>query len=137
MNWKLLFALSLFGLAMALATISLIPQNVEPFFWVVIFLLTAWLIARYANGRYFLHGLLLGLANCVWITGAHVFWFASYMASHPGMASMGKNTFLADHPRRAMVVFGPIVGIASGIVIGLIALLFSVLMKKKADPAAA
>ena len=68
MNWKLVFQLSLFGLAMALATVFWIPSRLEPFFWLVIFLLSASLIATRAPSRPFLHGLLLGIANCVWIT---------------------------------------------------------------------
>jgi uncharacterized membrane protein len=33
MNWKLIFLLSLFGLAMAIATVFVIPSNIEPLFW--------------------------------------------------------------------------------------------------------
>ena len=50
MNWKLIFQLSLFGLAMAIATVSLIPQNVEPIFWLVVVLLSAYLIAKKCTG---------------------------------------------------------------------------------------
>lgn len=39
MDWKLIFQLSLFGLAMAVATVYVIPSNIEPVFWLVIFLI--------------------------------------------------------------------------------------------------
>jgi hypothetical protein len=55
-NWKLIFQLSLFGLAMAIATVYWIPQNVEPFFWLVIFIICAYLIAKRCSDKYFLHG---------------------------------------------------------------------------------
>ena len=35
-DWKLIFRLSLFGLAMAIATVFAIPSNIEPAFWLVI-----------------------------------------------------------------------------------------------------
>jgi hypothetical protein len=50
MDWKLVFQLSLFGAAMAIATVYWIPSNVEPFFWIVILGVTAYLIARRAGG---------------------------------------------------------------------------------------
>ena len=53
MNWKLIFSLSLFGLAMALATISLIPTNVEPGCWLVIFVICARLIVEICDGQLF------------------------------------------------------------------------------------
>ena len=35
-DWKLISRLSLFGLAMAIATVFAIPSNIEPAFWLVI-----------------------------------------------------------------------------------------------------
>ena len=59
MNWKLILQLSLFGLAMGLATVFFISSSAEPFFWLAIFIASAYLIATRAPGRYFLHGLRL------------------------------------------------------------------------------
>jgi len=78
MNWKLILQLSLFGLAMAFATVYVIPSSVEPFLWLPIFVLCAWLIAKRAPGKVFLHGLLLGIMNSIWITAAHVLLFAGH-----------------------------------------------------------
>ncbi|MFZ0968503.1 MAG: hypothetical protein WAN13_09550, partial [Candidatus Acidiferrales bacterium] len=72
MNWKIIFLLSLFGLAMGIATVFVIPSKIEPFFWLVIFVVSAFVIARAAASRHFLHGLLVGIVNSVWITGAHI-----------------------------------------------------------------
>ena len=72
MNWKLIFQLSLFGLAMGIATVYVIPSKIEPAFWLVIFLYCAYAIAKCSGGKNFLHGLLLGIANSIWITAAHV-----------------------------------------------------------------
>ncbi len=42
MNWKLILQLSLFGLAMAVGTVFVIPSNVEPLFWLAIFAVCAY-----------------------------------------------------------------------------------------------
>lgn len=77
MNWKLIFQLSLFGLAMAVATVALVPSSVEPFCWLVIFVICAYIIAKNAPGKYFLHGFMTSLVNSVWITSAHVLFYSS------------------------------------------------------------
>ena len=80
MNWKLILQLSLFGLGMAFATVFVIPSAVEPLCWLVIFPFCAYLVARRASGSYFLHGLLVGVLNSVWITAAHLLLFDRYLA---------------------------------------------------------
>ena len=126
MNWKLIFSLSLFGLAMALGTISLIPLSIEPACWLLIFVICARLIARFAPGDYFAHGFLLSIVNCVWITAAHAIFYLPYLMHHPQMVDMSKKIpFLADHSRWQMVVMGPIFGILFGLIQGLFAFLAS------------
>jgi hypothetical protein len=121
MNGKLILVLSLFGLVMALATVSVIPSTIEPLVWLVIFPICAYAIARRAPGNYFLHGLLLGLLNSLWITAAHVLLFDQYMAHHPYEAEMVRAMPLS--PKAMMMVTGPVVGIISGIVLGILALI--------------
>ncbi|MFL5562781.1 MAG: hypothetical protein ACJ79K_15020 [Gemmatimonadaceae bacterium] len=125
MNWRLIFQLSLFALAMGIATVFVIPSNIEPFFWLAIMLVSAYLIARRAGGRYFLHGLALGIANCFWVIAAHVGLFPSYVARHPEEMGMMATMPLPTHPRLMMVLTGLVIGVVSGIVIGLLSLLAS------------
>jgi len=66
--------LSVFGLAMAVGTLSAIPSSVEPVIWLAIFVISALVIARYRSRRHFLRDLLLGLLNSVWVTSAHIIW---------------------------------------------------------------
>jgi hypothetical protein len=132
MNWKLIIQLSVFGLIMAFGTISLIPEMVEPVFWVAIFIFCAYIIAKRLNGKYFWHGLFLGLANCVWITAAHFAFYNTYIANHPNVLKMSQqHPIFATHPKMDMLIIAPFIGIASGIIIGLIAFIASLLIKKK------
>ena len=121
MNWKLVLQLSGFGLLMAFATIVVIPSSIEPLCWLVIFPVCAYLIARRAPGSYFLHGLLVGILNSVWITSAHLLLFDRYVAGHAREAEMMGRMPLA--PKAMMLVTGAIVGVVSGIVLGILALI--------------
>jgi len=137
MNWKLIFGLSLFGLGMAFATVFIIPSYVEPFCWLVIFVIVAMVIARSRPDRPFVHGLLVGIVNSVWITCAHVVFFDQYIAKHPKEAAMMKSMTMPVSPRAMMAIVGPLVGIISGIVIGVLALLAVKLAKGRTSSASA
>ena len=131
MNWKLILQLSMFGLAMGIATVFVIPSNVEPVFWLVIFAITAYFIATRSSGKRFQHGLFVGIANSVWVTGAHVLMFHRYVANHPREAAMMTTMPLSDSPQLMMVMVGLAIGIASGVVIGLLALLAAKLVRPR------
>lgn len=134
MNWKLIFQLSLFGLAMGIATVYVIPAKIEPAFWLAIFLFCAYAIAKGGGGMNFLHGLLLGIVNSVWITGAHVLLFEKYLAGHAQEAAAMQQGPLASHPREMMLVVGPLIGVVSGVIIGFLALIASRLIKSPSVP---
>lgn len=135
MNWKIILQLSVFGLIMAFGTISLIPQPVEPIFWLMIFVVSAWVIAKTCASGYFLHGFLVSLVNCVWITGAHIIFRDTYVANHPQMVALSAHIphGLATHPRLAMAVTGLAAGVLSGLILGLLAYIASKFVKKRED----
>lgn len=128
MNWKLIFLLSMFGLAMGVATVFVIPSNIEPLFWLVIFLVCAWIIAIRAPGKYFVHGLMTSIVNSVWITAAHITLLGAYIANHQKEAQMMKS--LPMSPTVMMMLTGPVVGVVSGIVLGLFAVIAHKLMPR-------
>jgi hypothetical protein len=132
MNWKIIFQLSIFGLIMAFATVSLIPEKVEPAFWVVIFIFCAYVIAKVCARLYFWNGFFVSMVNCIWITAVHIYFRQTYQSHHPDMASMGAHlpASLASHPRMAMAIMGPIFGAGFGIVLGIFSLIASQLVKK-------
>jgi hypothetical protein len=129
LDYKLILQLSLFGLVMAVATVFVIPSNIEPVFWLLIFVVCAVVIARRCSEKHFLHGFLVSLANCVWITTAHIVLFDSYIARHPQEAAMMKSMPVPDSPRLMMLMTGPIIGVISGIVLGLFAFIASKIVK--------
>ncbi len=134
MSWPLVARLSLLGLLMGIATVFVIPSNVEPLCWLVIFAVSAYLIAKRVAGKYFLHGLLVGIANSVWVTAAHVVLFDHYIANHPREAAMMTSMPLPGSPRLMMALVGPVIGIASGLLIGVLAMLVANLVSRGATP---
>jgi hypothetical protein len=129
MNWKLILQLSLFGLAMGIATVFVIPSKIEPLFWLAIFVICAFLIARHAPNKPFLHGLCVSLVNCVWVTGSHILLFDQYVANHAQEVAMMKSMPLPDSPRLMMALMGPVIGVVSGIVLGLFAFVAAKLVR--------
>jgi LytS/YehU family sensor histidine kinase len=128
MNWKLIFVLSLFAIPMAFATVYYIPQNVEPVFWLVIFLACAFIIAKVATRKYFLHGFMVSIFNCVWITAIHFIFFAPYYANHPNLAEMKQVT--PETMRYAGLVIGPVIGIISGLILGLFSFVAAKILRR-------
>jgi hypothetical protein len=133
MNWKIIFQLSIFGLIMAFGTVALIPEKVEPAFWLLIFIFCAYVIAKVCTGKYFLHGFLVSMVNCIWITAVHITFRQTYVANHPQMASMSTNMPLplSMHPRLTMAILGPIFGAIFGIILGTFSFAASKIVKKK------
>lgn len=118
MNWNLAFKLSLLGLAMALATVSLIPPSAEGLIWLVLFIVCAVLIARSGATRPLLTGLGVGLLNSAWITAAHLAFKDAYLFHHPQEAAMLSKMPLPDSPRLMMLLTGPLIGLVTGLVMG-------------------
>jgi hypothetical protein len=135
MNWKLVLQLSIFGLAMGILTVFVIPSNIEPLCWLAIFVYCAWVIGKVAVPMPFVHGLMIGIVNSVWITATHVLLFNQYVTNHAKEVEMMKQMPMAHSPRLLMTVTGPVVGVLSGIILGVFALIASKLINR-ARPAA-
>lgn len=129
MNFKFILQLSLFGLIMAFATISLIPEKIEPAFWLVIFVFCAYVIAKVFTRKHFMYGFLTSLVSSIWITAAHVLFFKTYVANHPDAASLANDMgYFSSHPRQLMLLLGLPFGAAFGIILGLFCVVASKLV---------
>jgi hypothetical protein len=134
MNWKIILQLSIFGLIMAFATVSLIPEKIEWVFWLLIFIFCAYVIAKVCPEKYFLYGFLVSMVNCVWITAAHILWYKTYSANHFDSASKIANMLpasIATHRRTSMALVGPVFGAMFGIILGLFAFVASKIVNRK------
>lgn len=131
MNWKLLFRLSLLGLFMGISTIQWISSEIEPFFWLAIFIVSAYFIAKHAKQKLFLHAIFTGLLNCVWVTSFHIIFRETYMIHHVSEAAMMKDMPMPESPGLMMAMMGPIIGLASGIILGIFTLVAKNIVKSE------
>jgi hypothetical protein len=132
MNYKLIFQLSLFGLAMSVATVFWVPSNIEPVLWLLIFIICAYFIAFKCAKKYFLNGFMVSIFNCVWIIAGHIVFYQTYLANHPQEAEMMTKIPILHHsPRLMMLMAGSVIGIASGLILGLFAFIGSKIIQKK------
>ena len=116
---------------MGIGTVYFVPSNIEPFCWLGIFLICAYLIAKKCYKKFFITGFFVSLINSVWITSAHILLFTTYIANHPQEAAMMAKMPIPDSPRLMMLLTGPVVGVISGLVLGLFAFIASKLVKRK------
>jgi len=131
MNWKLIFLLSLVGLAMAVGTVFFIPSHVEAAVWFAIFLACAYWIGRYCRRNRFAHGVLAGLASSAWITALHLLFQDRYLAGHPRESGLIRDLHAANVHASATTVIavtGPLNGLMFGIVIGVFATVAGLMM---------
>jgi hypothetical protein len=135
MNWKIIFQLSIFGLIMAFGTVSLIPQKVEPVFWLIIFIFSSFIIAKVCTGKYFLHGFLVAILNSVWITAVHAIYLTNYTFNHPDVVDLTQRALpsFAVHPRQAMIIMAPIFGVMFGIILGVFSFVMAKIVNKKSQ----
>ena len=131
MNWKLIFQLSLFGLAMAIGTVYFITSKTEPLWWLVIFIYCAYVIAKQGHEKYFLHGFLVSVINSLWIIIVHIALFDTFVTNHPDEFAMMNKMPFAEQPKIIMVVIGLSVGAITGLLLGLFSFIASKIVKKK------
>ena len=131
MNWRLCALLSISGLLIGVGTIYVIPSTIEPFCWLAIFIICSVLVARFAPGKYFLHGFLVSILNSIWITLAHISRYDVYLSTHPEFLQMIQTlpAGLSKNPQLLMLLIGPITGVLSGLVLGLFCWLASKLVR--------
>ena len=131
MNCKLIFSLSLFGVAVAIASLFGLTRNIEPILWLVIFIFYAVWIAKHIGGKYFLHGFLVSLLNGVWISLIHAAFFSMYIANNPEMMESYQKLPQFISPRVMILITGPIIGMVTGLVAGVFALVAGKVLGKK------
>ena len=134
MNWKLLFTLSLFGVAMGIASLFGLTGKLEPVLWLFIFILYAVGIAKRVQSKHFLHGLLVSVFNGLWIGVIHSAFSSTYFENNPDMLEGFQKLPQFVGPQVMMLVMGPLIGAATGVIAGLFTLIAAKMMVKKSAP---
>jgi len=130
MNWKLIFSLTLFGVAIAFAGVLRLPGRIEAYIWLLVFVIYAVVIVRMTTGKYFLEALVICTINGVWIGIIHAIFISRYLSIHPVMRQIYRMMPLSHHRRLLTVIIEPMIGVLMGTVAGLIAHAFGKIIKK-------
>ena len=119
MNWKLILALSSYGLAIGIGSLFGVGPTgfIWWFLWLNLFLVYAWLIATRASGKYFLHGFIVWILNSGWITSIHAYYLFDLSRGN-GLVEILPYGF---HPQVWNLLLGLTVGVVNGTIAGLFA----------------
>jgi len=130
MNWNLIVRLSFFGFLMGGLSVSVLPEVVEAVMWILVYLFSAYVIAKRCTHKFFLNGFMLSMVNSGWVTGFHVIFYKTYLSEHPASDLMYSFLPLSDFPRLGMVIMAPVFGAFFGVFLGLFSLIMSKVIKR-------
>ena len=127
MNWKLILGLSLVGLGMAFASVFSITPDIEPICWVAIFLVSTYFVASAAPGKYFLHGFIVCVIDCIFATATQVLLSATYLSRHQLQVDMYEKIHNQTGLTAVQIILisRPVLGILIGVLVGILALISS------------
>jgi hypothetical protein len=136
MNLRIVAYVGLFGVIMGVATVlGAIRSGREMWFWLVIFIGSAYLIARIVPRRYFVHGLLAGLVCGSLATLIQAVFLDTYFSHNPEAEQSFSQ--LPVEPRIVVLVMTPIIGIISGLVLGVLSAIAGKIFAPKREAGAA
>ena len=115
MNWKLIFLLSLFGLAVGISSLFGLGLF-QIFIWPIILVTDICVIVICASGKYFLHAFLVAILTEAWITAINAYYLFD-------MSRVGLIQILpyGIDPQLMNVIEGVVYGVIIGGVTGIIA----------------
>lgn len=82
MNWKIILLLTLFGLAMGIASLTGTIQFFVLYLWTIIGVSCAFVVSWYARTKVFLHGLIIGLLSTAACSIICVLFFDTYVQNN-------------------------------------------------------
>lgn len=134
MSWKVIFLLSLFGVAVGFAGVYGLSGTAELIVWLFIFVIFAVVIVRSRSGDYFVHALLASILAGLWVGIMHAAFINTYVAHNARLRAGYAMIPKTAHPRLMMVLTGPFIGAVMGVVAGLMAAVAGKILKRK-EPA--
>lgn len=135
MNWKLIFALALFGVAMGIASVlGFYPPSLEWLLWLIIALFCAWIITKQITAKLFLHGFMVGLLDGLIAPIITAVFFSTYIAHNPTYADQAKRLPAGLDVRTFSFILAPVIGVVYGLVLGFFTWLAGKISKKQAPP---
>ena len=122
MKWRLITALSGLGLLMGFASVAGFSGGREGVAWLVIAAISAFVLSRSVPHAAFRHGFVAGLIGGIPAPLTQVALFPTYLANNPEMATKFQQVPGGMSARGFVLAITPIIGVGSGLVLGVLAL---------------
>ena len=137
MRWMLILLLSLLGILLgALNLMGLVDGAMGYVVSIILWLIMAIIIGRFAGGKYFLHGFLTGLIFALINSLMLYLFYDTYLANSATMQEAMSKVPEGFNMRTVMLAGAPINAGIAGVVLGLLSLLGGKLFGvKKEEPA--
>lgn len=131
MNWRLLSLLSIVGGA-AIGFITLLHFHavIEQLFWLIDYLICGYFIFRYSNEKYFQHGVLSGILQCITVLVIHLLFYNIFIAHHLDIAKVNSKLENGLSPYLALTIIELTKGIFSSLFFGIFAYIMGKGLKK-------
>jgi hypothetical protein len=133
MNWKLIFLLSLPGLALSFATVYIIPNNIAIYLWIAVYVFCAFVMAKkneatqkYSSKPYW-SIVFVGYLMSIWIGTVHYVFFDAYVSFQPKVLEQLKNS---PEARWRLLVTNLVVGFFLSKILLILNFLAALILKK-------
>jgi hypothetical protein len=140
MNWKLIIGLCLLNLIVGLLTILGLLGTGATWIGLLVLLLMALLLGKFAGQKFFMHGFLTGLIGGILGGLLQIALYDTYVANNPQVAEgMDKlrEFFPTFDMRWLTLMFAPLGAAFNGVILGVLAILGGKIFGPKPQPAAA
>lgn len=123
--------LTLFGVLMGLASVFGYTQSNEWLYWLVIAVISGFVIAKVADRQIFVKSVVVGLFMGIFTGVIQSVLFDKYLENNPQSLDGFKEIPLSLAPQFVVLFTGPFIGIVFGLFIGLIAIIIDKITGKK------
>jgi hypothetical protein len=134
-NIRLILLLALTGIAVGVSTIlGLVHSGTEFLVWIGLALVFAYVIARGAPKRPFLHGFLTGFIGSMLATIVQCIFFDGYLETNPQAVMSFSQLPDGVYPQVAILVLSPITSSINGLFVGLLSWVASRFLARAQGP---
>ncbi|MEO8210940.1 MAG: hypothetical protein ABI840_10285 [bacterium] len=131
MNWKIIILLALIVVALSIASLTgAINTNYIFLYMIVTAIVSGVIIAKTCHRMVFMHGVVAGLLGGILGSVIQAVFFDTYIENNPTSLDGFKNLTTSLEPTYVLLFSGPFIGIAYGIVVGVVAYVLHGIFKK-------
>ena len=134
MNYKFILPLLLFGVLMGFAAVKGLLANLELMYWLFIYLVCGLVLAKTSRQKYFLNGFVLGICISIVASLIQILFFDEYLLNNSEVNMELSKLPSSAEPKSFFIMIAPIIGLISGLVLGVFTTAFRWLTKRTNVP---